>query len=551
MKKNYLRFGLVYCVIALLIFLAAISVYTKKKTDEANANLHNLLTLPNAMMAMSDPNDLDSLICGTIDSWELMSYLDEDVGFYSSVVDTGNNDRAIVESRDYLEVRYYGEIETEVIENSSERYEARDTQLVPGARRYMFLEEKAQLSDDEVQCLRYPSAYDVMITGARCDDVFVYGGTLTFNSDNEVRTVNIAEPEVVNEDISIPYEEWIVRLDRIDYYSLDVNSGKNKKARKLNDEYVELFLNGKASDGITFKDGFFTTTASAIYVFDKGNYLVTYFYVMNPFQIVLRDNKMIYILSVLALLIVEAVIVFAVRKLYINQKRFELRSEKLTKGIAYDLQGPLAVTREHLEKWENIDEDKRPEYSEKIISEVDHMSSLVTRLLELSKIHDGNVKLNCEDVDILLLTQNIIKRNRKSISDKKIDLTFGYDKGEAAYPVYADLEMMYIVINNFMTNAVKYCDHTITIRLEKYRNTIEFNITNDGAVIEKTELGKVWDVLYNSNKGKSESDVNSGVGLSVVKNILDAHNAKYGCYSGSKGTSFWFSMNAYDDRSFS
>lgn len=551
MKKNYLRFGLVYCVIALLIFLAAISVYTKKKTDEANANLHNLLTLPNAMMAMSDPNDLDSLICGTIDSWELMSYLDEDVGFYSSVVDTGNNDRAIVESRDYLEVRYYGEIETEVIENSSERYEARDTQLVPGARRYMFLEEKAQLSDDEVQCLRYPSVYDVTITGARCDDVFVYGGTLTFNSDNEVRTVNIAEPEVVNEDISIPYEEWIVRLDRIDYYSLDVNSGKNKKARKLNDEYVELFLNGKASDGITFKDGFFTTTASAIYVFDKGNYLVTYYYVMNPFQIVLRDNKMIYILSVLALLIVEAVIVFAVRKLYINQKRFELRSEKLTKGIAYDLQGPLAVTREHLEKWENIDEDKRPEYSEKIISEVDHMSSLVTRLLELSKIHDGNVKLNCEDVDILLLTQNIIKRNRKSISDKKIDLTFGYDKGEAAYPVYADLEMMYIVINNFMTNAVKYCDHTITIRLEKYRNTIEFNITNDGAVIEKTELGKVWDVLYNSNKGKSESDVNSGVGLSVVKNILDAHNAKYGCYSGSKGTSFWFSMNAYDDRSFS
>ena len=121
------------------------------------------------------------------------------------------------------------------------------------------------------------------------------------------------------------------------------------------------------------------------------------------------------------------------------------------------------------------------------------------------------------------------------------------DERAENYTVYADLEMMYIVINNFMTNAIKYCEHTIRIRLKKYRNSIEFSITNDGAGIEKTDLEKVWDVLYNSKKNKSGQDENSGVGLSVVKSILDAHNAKCGCYSGFKGTNFWFSMDAYEE----
>jgi signal transduction histidine kinase len=252
-------------------------------------------------------------------------------------------------------------------------------------------------------------------------------------------------------------------------------------------------------------------------------------------------------LSVLALVFVEAVIIYAVRKLYLNQKRFELRSEKLTKGIAYDLQGPLSVTREYLDKWENVDEEKRPEYSEKIISEVDHMSSMVTRLLELSKIHGGSVKLNREDVDLVLLTKNIKKRNMESILKKDNDMVIETDGRAETYTVNADLEMMYIVINNFMTNAIKYCEHKITISLKKYGNGIEYSITNDGAGIDKADLEKVWDALYNSGKDKSDNDENSGVGLSVVRSILDAHNAKCGCFSGFKGTRFWFLMDAYEE----
>lgn len=547
MKKKYLSFGIIYCLVVLLIFLAGISFYTKKKIDVINNGMSSIVLLPETLMGGIKSGTPETLAHNAVNSWKFLSVAGDDVGFYSSVVDTENNGRVLFESQDFLQIWYYGEIETEVIENSDERYEAKTTQLAPGDSRFMFFEEPLSLSKDEISDLRFPNGNDIRIAGAKCDDTFVYGGTFTFTSGEKVRTLNIASPEVVNEEKSVPYEEWIVRLDDIEYCSLGGNSAINKKAHKLSDAYINKHLNGEVPAGRNVREGIFTTTSSVILVFEKGQYLITYYFVTHPLKMVIRDNLWVYILSVLALVIVEALIIYAVRKLYLNQKRFELRSEKLTKGIAYDLQGPLAATRGYLDNWEDLSEDKRAEYSEKIISEVDHMSSMVTRLLELSKIHDGSVKLNLEDVDLLELTQNIKKRNSKAILEKNIDFTIECDKEADAYPVYADLEMMYIVINNFITNAIKYCDHTIKIRLKNYRNSIEFSITNDGAGIEKANLDKVWDVLYKADKGSSETGENSGVGLSVVKSILDAHNAKCGCFSGYKGTNFWFLMDRYEE----
>ena len=64
--------------------------------------------------------------------------------------------------------------------------------------------------------------------------------------------------------------------------------------------------------------------------------------------------------------------------------------------------------------------------------------------------------------------------------------------------------------------------------------------------IEKEELDKVWDIFYTTDKARTDRMSSSGVGLSVVKSILDAHKADYGCTSGDKGTEFKFSMPAHE-----
>ena len=183
MKKNYLGFGLVYCVLALVIFSVLMSFYTKKKIDVINNGMSSIVLLPETLMGGIKSGTPETLAHNAVNSWEFLSCAGDDVGFYSSVVDTDNNGSVLFESQDFLQIWYYGEIETEVIENSDERYEAKTTQLAPGDSRVMFFEEPLALSKDEVSDLRFPGVNKISITGARCDDTFVYGGTFTFTSD--------------------------------------------------------------------------------------------------------------------------------------------------------------------------------------------------------------------------------------------------------------------------------------------------------------------------------------------------------------------------------
>ena len=138
MKKNYLGFGLVYCVLALVIFSVLMSFYTKKKIDVVNEGMRNIALFPEISMGNSENGTPESLAHNAVNSWKFLSFVGDDVGFYSSIVDTENNGRVMFESQDFLAFRYYGEVETEVIEDSSDRYEAKDTQLVPGSTRFMF-----------------------------------------------------------------------------------------------------------------------------------------------------------------------------------------------------------------------------------------------------------------------------------------------------------------------------------------------------------------------------------------------------------------------------
>jgi signal transduction histidine kinase len=106
--------------------------------------------------------------------------------------------------------------------------------------------------------------------------------------------------------------------------------------------------------------------------------------------------------------------------------------------------------------------------------------------------------------------------------------------------------MMNMVLSNFMSNAIKYCDHIIMIQLNRNGRKIDFSITNDGAKIEKKDLDKIWDIFYTTDKARTDRMSSSGVGLSVVKSILDVHKADYSCVSGDKGTEFKFSMPAHE-----
>ncbi len=330
----------------------------------------------------------------------------------------------------------------------------------------------------------------------------------------------------------------IIESDDLELDNDNTDPNLNDKAHTISDGYDLSKQNG----GLFKTDkGIFYTSVMQICYLNTGEHIVKYCAVYRPFQSVIKDNASVYLAGLLLFLLMEAAVMISVFILYRNQKNFEIRNQKLTRGIAHELKTPLAVTKATVENWEYLDDDMRREHSKNIISEVDHMSDMVDKLLEVSQIDGGSAKMNPEAVDLLRVTRTFIDRNSELIRERNIRLTITGE--ENSYPVYADPDMMDIVIGNFISNAIKYCDREITVGLERTGKKITFSITNDGAVIGKKDLDKIWDIFYTTDKARTDRMSNSGVGLSLVKSILDANKAKYGCTSGSEGTTFRFTMD--------
>ena len=333
-------------------------------------------------------------------------------------------------------------------------------------------------------------------------------------------------------------------LDSGDYFSYDGNTYEeklNNEARLLSEE-AERTYNGPK--GAQVERGVFKSTSSLICEAGEGSFHVSYCIVGRPFKSVISDNAMTYVFMLAGFILLEAAVVVSFVMLYKNQVNYEIRNQKLTRGIAHELKTPLAVTKATVENWDYLDEDRRKDYSKRVVNEVDHMSDMVDKLLDVSKIKEGSSKFNREAVDLKTMTEEIIAGSGELIRERNITVTFNHD--DKPYTVFADPEMMSMVISNYMSNAIKYCDQVIMIQLIRNGRKIDFSITNDGAKIDKKDLDKVWDVFYTTDKARTDRMSSSGVGLSVVKSILDVHKADYSCTSNDKGTEFKFSMPAHE-----
>ncbi len=228
--------------------------------------------------------------------------------------------------------------------------------------------------------------------------------------------------------------------DRTGFYSsiTDINSGEvildsfeqgihkgDAEIEKLNRMAYEAGIEGekvyKKYSGVNAKKGIFTSTSVLISQAKEGNIHVSYCIAGKPLASVIKINALTYIFMLLGFIILEALIVVSFVMLYKNQMNYEIRNQKLTRGIAHELKTPLAVTKATVENWDYFDDDRRKDYSKRIVNEVDHMSDMVGKLLDVSKIKEGSNKVNYEAVDLKKLTEDTIKRNGELIRERNMN----------------------------------------------------------------------------------------------------------------------------------
>lgn len=225
-------------------------------------------------------------------------------------------------------------------------------------------------------------------------------------------------------------------------------------------------------------------------------------------------------------------------------KTDELRRDLLA-NVSHDLKTPLTMIKAYAEMIRDInkeDEKKRKENLNIIIDETDRLNILVNDILSLSKLEANQETLELSEFDLVDLINNIIKKYNiiKETENYKFIL-----KMPKKAIVLGDVNKISQVIYNLINNAINYTgdDLTITIEVIEKKKSYLVNIIDSGKGIKEEELNLIWNKYYKNEKNHKRNKVGTGVGLSIVKNILDRHKFNYGVKSKKgNGTTFYFEI---------
>ncbi len=240
--------------------------------------------------------------------------------------------------------------------------------------------------------------------------------------------------------------------------------------------------------------------------------------------------------------------------LALNYSSEELvKTEKMRRdfvaNVSHDLRTPLTMVKAYAEMIRDIsgdNEQKRNEHCKVIIDEVDRLTLLVGDLLDLSKIQAGTRQPELKKVDVTALIRGVMERF--AMYAEREGYNFELDIDENCL-ITADERMVEQICYNLISNAVSYTgeDKKVAISLKNEGNEIIARISDTGKGIEPDEVDKVWDRYYRTSQSK-RAVVGSGIGLSIVKSLLEVHGARYGIDSAvGKGTTFWFALKRADE----
>lgn len=220
-----------------------------------------------------------------------------------------------------------------------------------------------------------------------------------------------------------------------------------------------------------------------------------------------------------------------------------LRKE-LIANVSHDLRTPLTMIKGYAEVMKDIPGEMNDENLQAIIDESTRLSNLVSDLLDISKLQSGAVPIEKKSFSITACTEDILTRFSMISQQQGYQLSF--ERAEDVL-VFADKARIEQVLYNLISNAINYSDNRkeITVLQTVKDNVVRIEVIDSGKGIEPQKLQHIWDRYYRADKNHQRAVIGSGLGLSIVKEILDLHKAHFGVTSVlGKGSTFWFELPA-------
>ena len=222
----------------------------------------------------------------------------------------------------------------------------------------------------------------------------------------------------------------------------------------------------------------------------------------------------------------------------------EMRREFLS-NVSHELKTPIALIQgyaEGLREGINDDAESREFYCDVIIDEAAKMNIMVRKLLTLNQLESGSEVVSMERFDITALIRNYISSS--DILLKERDISVRMEDYKAIY-VWGDEFKVEEVFMNYFTNAIHYAqgENIIDVKLRSTDQQVRISVFNTGAPIPQDSIGHIWEKFYKVDKARTREYGGSGIGLSIVKAIVESMNQKYGVVNYENGVEFWFTLD--------
>lgn len=226
----------------------------------------------------------------------------------------------------------------------------------------------------------------------------------------------------------------------------------------------------------------------------------------------------------------------------------ELRKEFIS-NVSHELKTPIAIIQgyaEGLKESVNDDAESRNFYCDVIVDEAAKMNRMVKKLLTLNQIEFGNVSAEYERFDIVQIIDNILNQTEILLTEK--GATVDFDNRRSVY-VWTDEFQIEEVLTNYISNAINHLDNEKIIKIGVVQNKelVRVTVENTGEYIPEESLSRIWEKFYKVDKARTREYGGSGIGLSIVKAIMDSIHMKCGVRNTEKGVEFWFEVESGQD----
>jgi len=226
-----------------------------------------------------------------------------------------------------------------------------------------------------------------------------------------------------------------------------------------------------------------------------------------------------------------------------KEKIDEMRKEFLA-NVSHELKTPIALISgyaEGLKEEVNEDPESREYYCDVIIDESDKMNKMVQKLLTLNQLEFGNDVVEMTRFNITEMIAGLVQANQLLAASDGITIEF--KEKEQAY-VWGDEFKIEEVLTNYLSNAIHHASGAkyISVTYENKEEVLRICVYNSGKQIQEEEQEKIWTKFYKVDKARTREYGGSGIGLSIVKAIMDSMHQGCGTYNTEDGVVFWLEL---------